>query len=220
MLVTEEPVHPPLRLVPPYRSPCRCHPPGAGKPDAIRRGSMAHLPNSSRPALILPFWQPQDRGRLECAPFCAGQEGPHHPRSYARSGEGGAGIQGWPAPGTDRHSRDPAALSGFRVGFAPRFCGCKTPLGGPESASASRPAICRTGLAPTSAPGQIVLIESILRAKAAADGVVSIDVFGAINPQAGKLCHCRQRRDNGTMLLVILCVLCRLGKALDHRFDR
>src|SRR6202048_1364944 len=99
MLVTEEPVHPPLRLVPPYRSPCRCHPPGAGKPDAIRRGSMAHLPNSSRPALILPFWQPQDRGRLECPPFCAGHEGPHHPRSYARSGEGGAGIQGWPAPG-------------------------------------------------------------------------------------------------------------------------
>jgi hypothetical protein len=33
---------------------------------------------------------------------------------------------------------------------------------------------------------------------------MSIDVFGAINPQAGKLCHCRQRRDNGTMLLVIL----------------
>ena len=52
------------------------------------------------------------------------------------------------------------------------------------------------------------------------DGVISIDVFSAINPQAGKLGHCRQRRDNGTMLLVILCVLCRLGKALDHRFDR
>jgi hypothetical protein len=33
---------------------------------------------------------------------------------------------------------------------------------------------------------------------------MSIDVFGALNPQAGKLCHCRQRRDNGTMLLVIL----------------
>jgi hypothetical protein len=34
------------------------------------------------------------------------------------------------------------------------------------------------------------------------DGVISIDVFSSINPQAGKLCHCRQRRDNGTMLSV------------------
>jgi hypothetical protein len=32
-----EPFHPRLRLVPPYRSPCRCYPPGAGEPDAIRR---------------------------------------------------------------------------------------------------------------------------------------------------------------------------------------
>ena len=43
-----------------------------------------------------------------------------------------------------------------------------------------------------------------LRERFIGDTVMSIDVFGAINPQAGKLCHCRQRRDNGTMLLVIL----------------
>jgi hypothetical protein len=36
------------------RSPCRCHPPGAGKTRCNSQGSMAHWPNSSRPALILP----------------------------------------------------------------------------------------------------------------------------------------------------------------------
>jgi hypothetical protein len=47
-----------------------------------------------------------------------------------------------------------------------------------------------------------------LRERFIGNTVMSIDVFGAINPQAGKLCHCRQRRDNGTMLLVGCCISC------------
>jgi hypothetical protein len=51
------------------------------------------------------------------------------------------------------------------------------------------------------------------------DGVISIDVFGAINPQSSKLGNGCPRRNGSAVLLVCLRILCVLGKIRNHRFN-